>query len=117
MGVPMSTHLNGDGSDPVLDAMLAQVRAAVRAHELEHCPHVGVPQPMFLDWWRKPWRVQCDPCNRSAAQAGELEDNTCDNCGHVSLDGTWPTHIALGVVMLSVGRCDNCTPFSSRPTR
>lgn len=117
MRVPVSTHHDNDGSDPILDAMLNQVRTAVLDHKLQHCPHARNPQPVFLDWWRKPWTIRCGPCNALAVRPSELEDNTCDNCGHVSSNGTWPTYLALGSVMLGLGRCDDCAPAGTRPEK
>ena len=115
MRVPVSTHHANDGSDPILDAMLKQIRTAAQDDELQHCPHDGSPQPMFLEWWRKPWTVRCSPCNGLAARPSELEENTCANCGHVDSKGTWPIYAALGSVMVSLGRCDDCAPRGNRP--
>lgn len=112
--VPVKLHVR-DGSDPVMDRMLAQLQAAVPARELWFCPHAHVPQPLFLAWWRRPWTVLCRRCNGCAALPSELEDNTCDNCGHVDPEGTWPAHVALGGVVVSIGRCDSCAPITTRP--
>lgn len=70
---------------------------------------------MYLGWWRKPWKLLCVPCHALIARPSALEGNTCDNCGRVDPKGTCPAHLALGLVMVSLGRCDDCSPVATRP--
>lgn len=114
---PVNVHHDHDGTDPVLDAMLDQIRAVAESGQLRGCRHAGNPQPLMIDFWRRPWVMRCGPCQIALPPVSFREDHTCDNCGTYDPTGVWPTQIALGAVMVTMGRCDNCIPVDKRPTR
>ncbi len=42
------------------------------------------------------------------------EDGRCDFCGKIDPTGIWPGQMALGLVVVTLGRCDACTPPTVR---
>lgn len=110
MGVEVVSGSNDDPNDPTMTAFIAQVRRALERREVRQCGHTDSPQPLFLNAWDRPYVVRCLSCNLKLPPLIGEDDLRCDTCGQVDVTGVWPAQIALGPLVISLGRCDDCTP-------
>ncbi len=117
IGVEVENAPNVNPDDPTMTAFLADLREAIGGGQVRHCPHLAQPQPVFINAWDRPWTIYCHDCWAASPKPIGLEDVTCDLCGHVDPTGIWPAQVGLGYLVVSLGRCDNCTPerIKNRP--
>lgn len=99
-----------DEDDPTARVMVERVAAAVESREMRGCRHSNTPQPLWLHAWEHPYVLRCQDCERVSPYPSPVEDRTCDICGYVDPEGTWPSAMLKGSVTILMGRCDNCMP-------
>ena len=115
-GRPLVIGSNDDPRDPTLTAWVTGLRTAVEHHQVRFCPHLtGVNiQPMFLNAWDQPFELRCYDCQSiQPAPVGD-DDIRCDTCGVLDPTGLWPMQMAIGAIVVSMGRCDDCAPEHRR---
>jgi hypothetical protein len=110
IGVEMEFAPNEDPGDPTMTALIASIKEQLFTGQARSCGHTATPQPLFIAAWDNPLVVRCQTC--SFAQPGLTGDDDvrCDSCGNVDHTGIWPAQIALGPIVVFMGRCDDCTP-------
>ncbi len=110
LGVGVDQSTNDSPDDPTMTAFITELRRDVDEGRVRHCPHLSSPQPIFINAWDRPRVVRCMNCWSASPKPDGLEDVTCDTCGRVDPTGIWPAQVAMGALVLSLGRCDDCTP-------
>lgn len=110
MGVDVESSPNDDPNDPTLTALVARIKEQLFTGQALSCGHTSSPQPLFVAAWDKPLVVRCLTCSMAQPGLTGDDDVRCDVCGQVDQTGIWPAQIALGPLVVFMGRCDNCTP-------
>ncbi len=115
MGLTVETQGNDSPDDPTMTALITRIREDVLGLRVRACPHAnGSPQPLFLYAWDEPLVMRCLPCSMATPKPTGLADVTCDICGRVDPTGIWPAQVALGHIVVNLGRCDDCIPDKQR---
>lgn len=110
-GKPLEMGENDDPRDPTLTAWIAGMRAGVERREVRACEHViRTVQPIYVNAWDQPLTMRCYPCQAVQPKPVGDDDLRCDTCGVIDRTGLWPMQMALGAIVISIGRCDACVP-------